>query len=148
MKSEIFLTLHRQQRNWNFPRHRNVVRTSVKQSMWLQWFNRNLNFRIVVLSIMAEYWFGGEYFFNKVIILVVFVRKNYSHSFVLLSMESQKALGFHQKYLNLCSEDERRPYGFGTTWGWVINDIKKKIHITYNIFIHITFSCLTKRKNR
>ncbi len=25
-------------------------------------------------------------------------------------------------YLNLCSEDEQRSYGFGTTWGWVIND--------------------------
>ncbi len=23
---------------------------------------------------------------------------------------------------NLCSEDERRSYGFGKTWGWVIND--------------------------
>ncbi len=34
----------------------------------------------------------------------------------------QRALRFHQKYLHLCSEDERRPYGFGTTWGWVIND--------------------------
>ncbi len=41
----------------------------------------------------------------------------------LLSMQCQKALGFHQKYLNLCSEDERRFYGFGTTWGWVINNI-------------------------
>ncbi len=39
----------------------------------------------------------------------------------LLSMEGQRALGFHQKYLNLCSKDERRSYGFGTTWGWVIN---------------------------
>ncbi len=29
----------------------------------------------------------------------------------------------HQKYLHLCSEDEGRSYGFGTTWGWVINDI-------------------------
>ncbi len=29
---------------------------------------------------------------------------------------------FHQKYLNLCSEDEQRSYWFGTTWGWVIND--------------------------
>ncbi len=28
----------------------------------------------------------------------------------------------HQKYLNLCSEDERRSYTFGTTRGWVIND--------------------------
>ncbi len=26
------------------------------------------------------------------------------------------------KYLNLCSEDERRSYGFETTSGWVIND--------------------------
>ncbi len=40
----------------------------------------------------------------------------------LLSMESQRALGFNQKYLNLCSEDEQMSYGFGTTWGWVIND--------------------------
>ncbi len=41
---------------------------------------------------------------------------------VVLSMEGQKALRFHQKYLNLCSEDEQRSYGFKTTWGWVIND--------------------------
>ncbi len=43
-------------------------------------------------------------------------------SVVLLSMQGQKALGFHQKYLHLCSEDERRSYRFGTTWGWEIND--------------------------
>ncbi len=40
----------------------------------------------------------------------------------LLSMEGQKALGFHQKYLNLCSKDEQRSYSLGTTWGWVIQD--------------------------
>ncbi len=40
----------------------------------------------------------------------------------LLSMEDQIALWFNKKYLNFCSEDERRSYGFGTTWGWVIND--------------------------
>ncbi len=39
-------------------------------------------------------------------------------SVVLLSMEGQRALGFNQKYLNLCLEDEWRYYGFGTTWGW------------------------------
>ncbi len=27
-----------------------------------------------------------------------------------------------KKYLNLFSEDERRSYGFETTWGWAIND--------------------------
>ncbi len=37
--------------------------------------------------------------------------------------EGQRALRFKQKYLNLCSEDERRSYRFGTTSGWVINDI-------------------------
>ncbi len=36
--------------------------------------------------------------------------------------EGQRAHGMHQKYLNLCSEDERRSYGFGMTRGWVIND--------------------------
>ncbi len=29
--------------------------------------------------------------------------------------KGQRALGFHLKHLNLCSEDERRSYGFGTT---------------------------------
>ncbi len=43
-------------------------------------------------------------------------------SVALLSMQGQKALRFHQKYLNLCSEDEQRSYRFGTTWRWVIND--------------------------
>ncbi len=33
----------------------------------------------------------------------------------LLSMEGQKVLGFHQKYLNLFSKDEQRSYGFGMT---------------------------------
>ncbi len=32
----------------------------------------------------------------------------------LLSMQGQKALGFHKKYINLCSEDEQRSYGFDT----------------------------------
>ncbi len=40
----------------------------------------------------------------------------------LLSMQGQKALEFHKKYINLCSEDEHRSYGFGTSWGWVIYD--------------------------
>ncbi len=40
----------------------------------------------------------------------------------LLSIEGQRALRSHQTYLNLCSEDERRSYRFGSTWGWVIND--------------------------
>ncbi len=58
-------------------------------------------------------------------------------SVVLLSMESQKSLWFHPKYLNLYSEDERS-YRFGTTWGWVIND---------RIFIFEWTNPLTKDKS-
>ncbi len=36
-------------------------------------------------------------------------------SVALFSVEGQRALGFHQTYLHLCSKDERRSYGFGTT---------------------------------
>ncbi len=35
----------------------------------------------------------------------------------------QRTLRFHQKYLNLCSEEERRSDRFRTAWGRVINDI-------------------------
>ncbi len=41
----------------------------------------------------------------------------------ITSYACQNALGFYQKYLNLCSEDEQRSYGFGTAWMWVINKI-------------------------
>ncbi len=54
-------------------------------------------------------------FWIKVVIFVFAHKKVLNVPDVLLSMEGQKALGFHQKYLNLCSEDERRSYGFGTT---------------------------------
>ncbi len=33
----------------------------------------------------------------------------------LMKSEGQKALRFHQIYLNFCSEDEQRSYRFGTT---------------------------------
>ncbi len=48
----------------------------------------------------------------------------------LLSIQGQKVLGFHKKYLHLWSEDERS-YGFGTTWGWVINDRPFHLWVNY-----------------
>ncbi len=47
----------------------------------------------------------------------------------LQSMEGQKALGFHQIYLNLCSKDERRSYTF-----FVWNDMRV---INDRIFIFV-----------
>ncbi len=104
---------------------------------------------------------------NKVIIFVFFAHKRYSCSFItlqlnhwcqiwtilmmsllpfwalsmsvaLLSMEVQRALRFHQKYFNLCSEEEWRSYRIRTTWEWVTNDrisislTSDTLTITYN----------------
>ncbi len=99
---------------------------------------------VVILLWMAED--RREELLNKVIIFVFFVHKKFSLGFiklrlnrwchidyfnnvlttflalkvlvVLLSMEGQKALGFHQKYLNLCSEDERRSCHMGVSNYW------------------------------
>ncbi len=87
-------------------------------------------------------WRRDDELLNQVIIFVFFAHKKYSRSFVnvtwtivtislqpfwalivsLPSMEGQRALRMHQKYLDLCFEDERKSYGFGMTWGWVIHD--------------------------
>ncbi len=81
--------------------------------------------------------------------IVFFAHKKYSHSFIkygwitdvtwtiltmslppfwalnvsvaVLSTQGQKAHGFHPQYLYLCSNDERKSHGFGTTWMLVIN---------------------------
>jgi len=45
-------------------------------------------------------------------VFISFLDKDSTHT---LLMEGQKALGLNIKYLKLCSEDERRSYGLGTT---------------------------------
>ncbi len=73
MKSESFLTIHRKQCNWNVPRPRNAVRTSL------------------VIHCLWSYektwmWFEGEELLNKVVIFVFFAHKKYSHSFIKLQL--------------------------------------------------------------
>ncbi len=95
-----------------------------------QWFNHNAQACIVVLSWMCSKdwhvaslhwgWTTDVTWTILTMSLLPFWALNVSVA--LLSMQGQKALEFHQKYLNLCSKDEQRSYGFGTTWGWVIND--------------------------
>ncbi len=83
------------------------------------------------------------------LIFVFFAHKKYSRSFIklrlthwchmdyfndvlstFLGLERVSCIAVYgvvrklsQKYLNLCSKDERRAYRFGTTQGWVINEI-------------------------
>ncbi len=78
-------------------------------------FNRHFKKLYVLCAMKTIFYFTYFfYYFTYVFALILVIS--------LLSMEGQRALKFHQKYLNLCSQDERRPYGFGTTWAWVIND--------------------------
>ncbi len=51
-----------------------------------------------------------------------FVSRTGNITVALPSMQDLRALRFNQKCLNLCSNNERKSYGFGTTWGWVIKD--------------------------
>ncbi len=110
---------------------------------WLCWFNF-----WDTLQNGGRRWIGEKNCWINRVIIVFFAYKKYSRSFVklrlnvtwtsllmsllcfcvlivvvsFLSMDGQRALRFHQKYLNLCSEDERWSYRFGKSWGWVIND--------------------------
>ncbi len=123
---------------------------------------------VILLSKMVPGWCGGEELLNKVVIFVLFVHKKYYCGFVelwlnhwchmdyfndvltvsgsgnisvmLLYMQGQRAFCFHQKYFNLCSKDEQRSYGFGTTWVWVIND---RILIFSKAYLCII--CITNR---
>ncbi len=128
MKSESFLTLHRQQGELPRSRHRNVVRTLCVS--WYSWMavdwpeeNKLLNKAIILVFVATKciliawliFWCHMDYFID---VLTTFLALNVEVPF--LSKEGQKALGFYQKYL--CSEDERRSYGFETAWGWVIKD--------------------------
>ncbi len=111
---------------------------------------------------------------NKIIIFVFFAHNRYSRSFItlklnhwchictilmmsllpfwalnmsvaLLSTEGQRALGFHQKDLHLCFEEEWRSYGFRTTWEWVTND---RISILDKYFFNISFNFCKKKKGQ
>ncbi len=96
--------------------------------MWHQWFKRNFTKLWEYFFVCKENTDCIQQFSSTSRIPPLFSVSNTTrlkehHTVVaLLSMEGQKALGFHQNYLNLCPEDERRSYGFGATWGWVIND--------------------------
>ncbi len=67
------------------------------------------------LKLSLNHWCHMDYFID---VLTTFWA--FTFSVALVSMQGQKALWFHQKYLNLCSEDEQRCYRFGMIW--VIND--------------------------
>ncbi len=74
------------------------------------WVSSLLELRVSVLS----------FFLKGIVHPKMEILKNITVA--LLSMQGQKALRFDQKYIIYIYEDEWRSYGFGTTWGWGIND--------------------------
>ncbi len=122
----------------------------VKMYMWHLWFklqeyffvckeNKNNDFIQQFFSSASTWCHFGEYHnacvcfhlnVNKAQCMHVLRKQLHTHTdtfqmalgVACCLWEGQRALGFHHKYLNLCSEDERRFYGFGLTWGWGIND--------------------------
>ncbi len=122
-------------------------------------------------------WFAGEELLNKVIIFVFFTQKKYSCSFVKLRLNHwchidcftnvltaflglgtfqlhccqcrvRKLSDFIKKYLNLCSENERRSYGFGKTWGCVINDRIVIFGWTIPLMTHSHVNFLQRKEDR
>jgi len=63
-------------------------------------------------------------------------------------MTGQKALRFHQKDLHLCSEDEQKSYGFGTTCGYCrsILEIKTKACTCLTLLCYATKSFIKGRE--
>ncbi len=72
---------------------------------WLKMVTKSLS---SFAKLKLDHWCHMAYFNNRLRLWALIVLVS------LLSIEGQRALRFHQKYLNLCSEDEQRSYGFGT----------------------------------
>ncbi len=92
----------------------------VKIARWQQYeyvifvFFAHKKYSCSFIKLRLNHWCHMDYFNDVLTAFLCFERGS---SLPLLSIEGQRALEFHQKYLNLCFEDEQRFYGFGTTWG-------------------------------
>ncbi len=107
MKSESSQgqTLHRQQHNCNVPRSR-IARTSGVQQLFYE------ATRILFVSKENKNKDFVQQFFSSSSRLLC-GKSNVIMTHALASVS--RCVRFHQKYLNLCSEDEGRSYGFKTT---------------------------------
>jgi len=94
----------------SFETHKTIFRTQIKiflmkyEILWLKFWAKPLKLYGLVLQSLYELFEASKW--------------------LLCSCQwKDKSLRFHQKDLNLCSEDERMSYGFGPTWTWENDDI-------------------------
>ncbi len=141
MKSESFLTLHRQSRillEHKKKRLYSTISSLPCQSSTRVHENTTAMFSLRTKSILVA---SQNYCWNTDVTWTILTMSLLPFWALNVSMKGQKVLRFYQKYLNLCSEDERKSYGFITTWGRVIND---RIFIFW-LTIPLTY-CLIEKK--
>ncbi len=96
------------------------------------------------IKIWLNHWCHMDYF-NDVLTIFLGLERG---SCIAVYAESYKALGFHQKYLDLCSKDERRSYRFGTG---LSNSWQNKIFWVNYLFNFVADQCMFEEyicKNR
>ncbi len=116
MKSDSFRTLHRQQRNWNMLWSKKGVKFNLKVLKHVMFFAHKKYY-----SSFIKLWLNHSChmdYFNDV--LNIFL--GLEHVSCVVVYGGSECSRISSKNLNLCSEDERRSYRFGTTQRWVIND--------------------------
>ncbi len=91
--------------------------TRMRRNCWIKMYFAHKKYSHTFIKLRLNYWCYMDYFIN---VFITFLGLEHVSSVAVCRV---RKLWFHQKYLNLCSEDEQRSYGFGTTWGSVINDI-------------------------
>ncbi len=94
-----------------------MFRSKCKQCICIRKQKNNFLCTQKVVKLRLNHWCHMDYFND---VFATFLSLDRGRLCCL--SEGQRALGIHQKYLNLCFEDERSFYRFGTTWGWVINN--------------------------
>jgi len=92
------------------------IKSESSQTLHKQLFLAHKKYSSSFIKLWFNHWCHMDCFNNVLTTFLDLV------SVAWLSMKNQKVFRFNQKYLHLCTEDERRSYGFGTTWGWIIND--------------------------
>ncbi len=92
--------------SWYFPERVSKTETKEKSLFLFVCFFAHKKYYRCFIKLRLNHWCHMDYFND---VLTTF-----------LGLERVSCAVYGEKYLNLCSKNERRSYGFVTTWRWVI----------------------------
>ncbi len=97
------------------------ILTQKRRNRWIKLFLFTLRtkYSLSFIKLRSNLWYHMDYFND---VLTTFLGLEYFSCVAVYG--GLESFWISSNYLNLCSEDERRSYGFGKTWGytWVFND--------------------------